>query len=83
MAATVESRVLLGQCHAEGGITDGCYALYGAGSNAEQVDCVLAQINVGRGEGRSRWEKGRPEGEIKVGRLWGQITSTRERIFTA
>ena len=49
MAATVESRVLLGQCHAEGGITDGCYALYDAGSNAEQVDCVLAQIKVGRG----------------------------------
>ena len=38
---------MLGQYHAEGGITDGRYALYN--SNAERVEQVLAQIKVGRG----------------------------------
>ena len=36
-----------GQYHSEGGLTDGCYALYN--SNAGQVDLVLAQLKVGVG----------------------------------
>ena len=45
---------MLGQYHAEGGVTDGRYALYN--SNAERVEQVLAQIKVGRGsEIRMSW----------------------------
>ena len=41
---------MLGQHHAGGGgLTDGCYALYGPGSNVAQVENVLAQIKVGDG----------------------------------
>ena len=41
---------MLGQPHMGGGsLTDGCYALYGPGSNVAQVENVLAQIKVGDG----------------------------------
>ena len=48
------SRVLLDhQYHADGGLTDGCYALYnGTADNVGLMDDVLAQIKVGRMGGR-------------------------------
>ena len=45
--ASSEGRLGPGQYHSEGGLTDGCYALYN--SNAGQVDLVLAQLKVGVG----------------------------------
>ena len=44
---------MLGQYHAEGGLTDGCYALYN-NNNVGQLDQVLTQIKVGWNEGGRR-----------------------------
>ena len=42
------SRGISGQFHAEGGKTDGCYALYGVDAGAERtVDQLLGMIQVG------------------------------------
>ena len=52
--AAADSRVPLAHpYHAEGGLTDGCYALYnGTAHNVGLMDDVLAQIKVGRKRGR-------------------------------
>ena len=54
IGAAAGSRVLLAhQYHAEGGLTDGCYALYnGTADSVGLMDDVLAQIKVWRTGGR-------------------------------
>ena len=52
-AATGSSSLLGPQYHAEGGLTDGCYALYN-NSDVGQVDHVLTQIQVGSWRRRIR-----------------------------
>ena len=53
MDATGSSSLLGPQYHAEGGLTDGCYALYN-NSDVGQVDHVLTQIQVGSWRRRIR-----------------------------
>ena len=57
------NRLGRGQYHAEGGVTDGCYALYN--SNAGQVEQVLAQLKVGGG-GKGGMGKCRGEGDAVI-----------------
>ena len=44
---------MLDEYHAEGGLTDGCYALYN-NNNVGQLDQVLTQLKVGWNEGGRR-----------------------------
>ena len=59
-ADTAGSRVPLAHpYHAEGGLTDGCYALYsGPAHNVGLMDELLAQIKVGREGGGGRGGEG-------------------------